>query len=42
MDGFTTPKKTLKQKLEELDVVKGMITKKEYDKIRGDLLKNPF
>ena len=31
-----------KQKLEELDTVKGMITKKEYDKMRSDLLKNPF
>ena len=42
VDGFTIPKKTLKQKLEELDAVKDMITKKEYDKMRSDLLKNPF
>jgi Tfp pilus assembly protein PilF len=34
--------KTLKQKLEELGAVKDMITKKEYDKMRSDLLKNPF
>ena len=37
VDGFTIPKKTLKQKLEELDAVKEMITKKEYDKMRSDV-----
>jgi len=36
------PSKSLKQKFEELDTIKDMITKKEYDKMRSDLLKNPF